>query len=76
MKEFRENDPEQLKKVISGLIDKTRILLGHLQEVYDKYQQVQEEKDFWKDSYFQLKEACGHYVQAGGITPFTYIASL
>jgi hypothetical protein len=31
---------------------------------------------FWKDSYFHLREACQHYVECSGLTPFNYIASL
>jgi len=58
------------------LIAKTRSLLGNLEETWDKLEQVQTEKDFWKDSYFNLKTACEQYVERGGLTPFNYIASL
>ena len=34
---LEENNPEQLKRVISNLIDKSRILLNSLEDIYDQF---------------------------------------
>ena len=62
LKQFNDKDPEQLKKVIATLIHKSRILLTNLEETCDKLDESQKEKEFWKESYFNLKQACLQYV--------------
>lgn len=71
-----EDDPQQLRQVVQMLMAKTRLLLDNLDATCDHLQQAQTERDFWKDSYFNLRTSCQQYVQCNGLTPFNYIIAL
>ena len=52
------------------------MLLHNLETTHDQFEQAQQESNFWKESYFQLREACQQYVSANGLAPFDYIVAL
>lgn len=71
-----EADPKQLRQVIDVLINKSRLLIHNLEETWEKLEQAEAEKTFWKESYYHLRESCQKYVDTSALAPFSYIASL
>ena len=71
-----ERDPKQLKQVIEILINKSKLLVQTLEETCERLDQTQQERNYWKDSYFHLRDACSKYVDANSLTPFDYITAL
>lgn len=76
LQDFSETDPKQLRQVIEALIGKSRVLLQNLEETWEKLEEVESEKTFWKENYINLRQACQHYVDSNGLAPFTYLAAL
>jgi hypothetical protein len=71
-----EANPKQLRQVIDVLINKSRVLIHNLEETWEKLEQSEKEKLFWKESYYHLRESCQRYVDSNGMVPFDYITAL
>ena len=48
---INENDPKHLRKIISGLIDKSKNIIGTLEITVSKLEKAEKEREYWKNHY-------------------------